>query len=160
MKWSLVVTLLIGLLAGIVFGQSRGPQSRTVTLAEVSSARADITKLDWLLLKAEMRAIKDTQPVSDLGWPTYVFDRPQNRLVANVFVNDRWWSQSDAKTVKDKLQSNGMLYCVSPFAMDQQLEGLVGAKATRCEVNFYTYKTAERSTLATFFLDRNELVLK
>jgi hypothetical protein len=96
-----------------------------------------------------------------VGWPTHAYDRSQNRLIANVFVNDRWWSQADTKTAKDELQSNGSLYCVRPFFVDPQLEHLVPSKRTGCEVNFYNHKAGRRRVVvATFFADRDELVLR
>lgn len=156
MKLNLIAGLLFGILVGTVTAQQRKP-----TLADFASTKADITKLDWVLLKAEVEVMKSTQAVSDVGWPSYGYDRSQNRLWANVFVNDRWWAQADTKTAKDKLELNGMLYCSSPFLVDQQLEDFIKNKATGCEVNFYTWgRKGDRTDLATFFADRSILILR
>jgi hypothetical protein len=54
--------------------------------------------------------INSNTPVSDVGSPTYGFDRSQNFLWANACVSSLWWGQADMKTAKDKLESRGIYF--------------------------------------------------
>jgi hypothetical protein len=161
LKVNLVATLLVGFLVGTALAQRR-----QVTLADLASSKADITSLDWVLVKAQIEVMSSTQPIADVGWPAYRYDTSENRLWANVFVNGRWWVQADTKTAKDTLESTGMLDCMAPFSYDPRLESLIKGNKTRCAVNFYTWRTkpvssgSPRLELATYFADRSELVLK
>jgi hypothetical protein len=61
-KLNLIVTLSIGFLVGIVAAQQRKP-----TLLDFVSSKAEITKLDWILLKAELQVMKEPSPSPTWG---------------------------------------------------------------------------------------------
>jgi hypothetical protein len=136
-------------------------QQKKFTLSDLASSPAVITKLDWLMIKAQVQVMKDTQPVPDVGWPTYYYDKAENTLSASAFVNPQWWERADTKTAKEELNSKGMLYCSTVFYSDPQLAPLIKNKATGCKVHFYTWgKSANRIDLATYIADKSELILK
>lgn len=157
MRTNLIAVVMVSaiLLTGYVIFS----QSRTSSLVDFSSAQAQITRLDWILLKAEVATMRDRLSVKDVGWPSYQYDRIQNQLTAHVFVNNVWWESTDAKTAKDTLRTSGSLYCFSPYFEDNQLRKLVESKTTGCRVDTFAGST-NRTVLATFFADRDEVVLK
>jgi len=156
MRLILLTTTLVSLLATPL-----SAQQKKSTLSDLASSPAVITRLDWLMIKAQVQVMKDTQPVSDVGWPTYYYDKAENALSASAYVNPKWWEHADAKTAKEELNSKGMLYCSTVFYSDPQLAPLIKNKATGCQVHFYTWgKSANRIDLATYLADKGELILK
>jgi hypothetical protein len=136
-------------------------QQKRSALSDLSSSAAVITKLDWLMIKTQVEMMISNQPVSDVGWPTYHYDKAQKSLWATVFVNPKWWQNADINTVKQEFSTRGMLYCTAVFNSDSQLASLIKSRETGCEVYFYTLgKTANRIDLATYLADKSELILK
>jgi hypothetical protein len=125
--------------------------------------RADVTQLEWILLKAELAEMRDTTPVTDIGWPAYAYHRSSNKLFVSVYVDPDWWAKTDANTLKDKLEGAGISSCLKPFLEEPSLEYLVekDKRNTNCEVNFYTLSKGGRSLdVATYYFDPSELLLK
>jgi len=158
-RWVLLFAAMVVLIPFLI--SPLGAQQKKNALSDLASSNAVITKLDWLLLKAQVQVMRNTQSVSNVGWPMYHYDQSSSVLWVSVFVNDKWWAHADTKTAKEELSSKGMLYCSTPFYSDPKLESLIKNKTTGCEIHFYTWgKTANRVDLATYFADRDELVLK
>jgi hypothetical protein len=152
---SIVFTVVFGSLLAIPVSA----QQKKSTLSDLASSAALITKLDWLMMRAEVQVMKDTQPVPDIGWPTYHYDKAQNELWASAWVNRQWWEHVDTKTGKEELTSKGALYCATVFYSDPQLAALLKTNATGCKVDFYTWDKGNR-ILATYIADKSELNLK
>jgi hypothetical protein len=165
MKKTLLLTVTLAAtssLIGVCIGVALAQQKR-VTLADFSATRADVTQLEWILLKAELAEMRDTTPVTDIGWPAYAYHRSSNKLLVNVYVDPDWWAKTDASTVKDKLQGSGNSICGKPFLEEPSLGYLVEKDKgnTNCEASFYTLsKGARWVDVATYYFDRSELVLR
>ena len=165
MKRTLLFTVTIAatsLLIGLFIGVGLAQQKR-VTLVDLSATRADLTQLDFILLKAELSEIRDTTSVSDIGWPAYAYHRSSNKLFVSVYVDPDWWAKTDAITLKDRLQNKGVNSCLKPFLEEPTLSYLAekDRKNTNCEANFYTLAKGARSLdVATYYFDRSELVLR
>ncbi|MBF0493163.1 MAG: hypothetical protein HQM15_10340 [Deltaproteobacteria bacterium] len=144
-----------------LFATHLSAQQKNFTLSDLASSPAVITKLDWLMIKAEVRVMRDEQSVSDVGWPTYYYDKAENSLSASAFVNPKWWEHADTKTAKEELNSRGTLYYSTMFYSDSQLLPLIKNKATGCQVRFFTWgKSPNPIVLATYLADKGELILK
>jgi len=157
-KWVLLFAAMVVLIPFLIL--PLGAQQKKNALSDLASSTAVITKLDWLLLKAQVEVMRQTQPVSDVGWPMYHYDQSSSVLWASVFVNDKWLAHADTKTANKELRSKGITYCSTPFFSDPKLESLFKNKATGCAVLFYTWGKTKRVDLATYFIDTDELVLK
>src|SRR5262249_14219856 len=152
------ISSLIGVCIGVALAQQK-----KVTLVDLSATRADVTQLDWILLKAELAEMRDTTHVTDVGWPVYAYHRSSNKLFVNVYLDPEWWAKTDASTRKDKLQDSGISSCTKPFLEEPTLKHLVekDQENTNCEAHFYTLaKGARWLDVATYYFDRSELVFK
>lgn len=156
-----VRVIVLAMVLSCLIATPLAAQQKRSTLSNLASSPAVISKLDWLMLKAEVEAMRASQPVSDVGWPSYHYDKSGNVVRAFVFVNPQWWQHANIKTVKEKLSEEGGLYSSTLFYSVPQLGALLKKDATRLEVHFYTWsKTANQIELATYFYEKGELILK
>ena len=87
-------------------------------LRALSETEANISKLDWNFLNAEIESL-NIHPSMELG--RFYYDPSTDRIVATVRVTPSWLESASLDTAKRDLQSAAIMYQVNAFIQDQPL---------------------------------------
>ncbi|MFQ5696024.1 MAG: hypothetical protein ACE5HB_08550 [Terriglobia bacterium] len=171
-KKSLVAALVAGCL-GVFLGGTLGgySQEREVRLTALASQRADITEMDWLLMKAQLHTLQwmfyedFANPIIPMGSR---YDAESNRIISGHLVRPEWNRTTTLDLAKKKLRSTATTYCVQGVMVNlplaQQTALLARKEVSKaCKVDFYTLALGEsgqleRKEVATF--ENGRLILK
>ena len=152
----------LGFGAGILLGAATGLYSQNAAsyLGDISREKADISKLDWVLLQAQLQTFQwmffhdFTNPVIPMG---YRYDPKENRVISGHLVRPEWYAATSMEKAKEKLKAQGASYCTALFTSFPPLDFVRSGQEIRtaCRVDFYTLgfgKTGEleRTDIATY----------
>ena len=135
----------MGTISGL-YSQSKGD------LRNLALSSAQISKLDWILLKAKVDRISGYAPLDPVApsWtPEYAYDLRTDRIAA--FVDGVDPSVLSMKDADRHLWRNAMTVCVELFSQPElrQLD-----QNTRCYVRFSTFEfsggSVQRKLIATY----------
>ena len=165
-----IVAAVLGLAAGLVLGATLQlhSQSQKPSLASLSEQKAEISKMDWLLLKAQIGAFQWmiyhdlTNPVVPMS---YWYDPENNRIISSQLVRPEWYREANLEQAKVILTNRAATYCVE-FLVSLPIVELFQIRPeikSACTVNFYTLATGEsgelgRKDIATY--QDGQLILK
>lgn len=167
MKKSSVLPVAVGFLAGILFSGALGLRSQPAkaSLARLADERAEISKMDWLLMNAQISTFewmffRDlTNPVIPMG---YRYEAENNRIVSSHLVRPEWYFQTNLEEAKQVLTSRASSYCVQGVMVNLPVQDLLQIQPEikgACRVDFYTLAgEAGRKDVATY--ENGQLILK
>jgi hypothetical protein len=134
-----------------------GTRQRDASKLRISEGR--YSRMDWILLKAQVDALQETIGTTKVGLPTFRYDRTSDRIIVNAFVNPDWIKTATLESIKDTLNLNGIIYCGRPFLDDDALQvSHKDSQLKHCLVFFYTFEQISRKEDATF--NESGLILK
>ena len=135
-----------------------GCASAQSPIRELMATEANISKLDWIFLNAEIESL-NIHPSMELG--RFYYDPSTDRIVATVRVTPSWLESASLDTAKRDLQSAAIMYQVNAFIQDQTLDDawLPDEEFEHFYVEFRTFDSkAKFRTFAVF--ENGELILK
>ena len=141
---------LLIVFVGVSIGLTLWAQSKNdgSALDHLASAKADVSRLEWAMLRAEVSAMREDWSVSTVGIPRYGYDKAGQVLFANVFTNTERFKTSTLDDVRKELQTRGMLYCA--LLGDADLAESLKAGKIKCQVNFISYAGGSPKLLAKY----------
>src|SRR5260221_619017 len=111
---AMFAVLLIGAVLGAVVGVRS--QSNNAGLDQMASEKANLSKMDVLLMNARIDALQSIL-LGDLSVPlvpqTYRYDDKQHKIEIRVFVNPSWLSKKNVETLKSDLNDEVASACNS-----------------------------------------------
>ena len=88
-------------------------QSRSILQSWVN-AKADISRMDWILLNARVENIREFSD-GPMDTHTLTYDPVLDRIVGITVTSPKWLETATFANVKDSLQSIAIAHCVSVF---------------------------------------------
>lgn len=152
----------LGLGVGMLLGGAVGVYSQHATsyLGDVSREKADISKLDWVLLQAQLQTFEwmffhdFTNPVIPMA---YRYDPRENRVISSHLVRPEWYAATNLEKASEVLKARGATYCTALATSFPLLDFVRSPEEIRaaCKVDFYTLaltKTGEldKKDIATY----------
>ena len=111
--------------------------------SQLAEEKMEVSKLDWILLKARVRLIEQmaahdgSHPVSAVGME---YESQGKRVVVKGFVDPDWIAKAKLDEVKRVLLKQSADYCVDGLAMAEAGEILAGTNVkSDCSVDFFTW---------------------
>lgn len=135
-----VLAFLVGLALSPV--SLLGIQSQERQLALLAKERAEISRMDWVLLNAEVSVLR-TIFVNTLKVPIspmrVYYDEDRNRIVWNANVDFAWYAKATLEDVKRLLEEAALTYCLDGITLSIMMHGrtfVPGPPIEFCSVSF------------------------
>lgn len=135
-----VLTFLVGLALSPV--SLLGIQSQERQLALLAKERAEISRMDWVLLNAQVDVLR-TLLVEKLKLPispmTVFYDSERDRITWNANVDYSWYARATIEEAKRQLEKAALVYCTDGTMVNVMTRGYTPiSKAPReyCSVRF------------------------
>jgi len=128
-------------------------QTKPSGLNTLAAEKAEISKLDWILMVARVRSLEYkmahnlSQPASEVG---IRYDRQHGKVIVAGFVDLEWLDRAKLDDLKKRLTAEALEYCVDGLTMAAFDQGfLAGVRATEslksdCVVQFFTWELGQR----------------
>ncbi len=168
MNKSTLVAVFLGAFAGSIVATTAATysQSHTSSLADLTREKRDVSKMQWALLDARIRALEWTS-IQDLSRPVspanFEYNEKSKKIVVSAFVNPSWLAETNLDKVTQVFWGRAVDLCglaATAALMDQGASGELDWKEN-CSIRFYTWagdKFADRKEVA--FFDNGKMELK
>jgi len=142
------LTVMI-LLFGFV-NLSPAQQARSA-LRMAAATKADISQMDWLLLRAQVDNLANFSS-SPPHLHHLAYDAATDRIVVVAIADPDWLASAKAETLKEKLQTIAIAHCVSVFLFNKATAGWSSEEQLRhCYAELMTWdKKGEFRTAAVY----------
>lgn len=138
------IAATVAFFVGMSLGSSSslGLQSQEPQLSLLAGAKAEISRMDWVLLNAQVDVLR-TLLVEKLKLPispmTVFYDSERDRITWNANVDYSWYARATIEEAKRQLEKAALVYCTDGTMVNVMTRGYTPiSKAPReyCSVRF------------------------
>lgn len=163
------VRIALGGLAILFFGVTVGLYSQSASLTRFAEEKANISKMDWILLISRVHVLEQALK-DDLALPltptSYSYDSEKQQIRIVVHVSPSWLAESTLDQVNKALLRRAASLCITPMTAEHgewSFKLLETPPIEYCAVRFFTigFNSAgelEARDVATF--EGGKLVMK
>ena len=142
-----VAFFLSAIIGGFILGaysqskpdQNLDEEKASNNLQKLADEKAEISKLDWVLLKARVDALQDAIK-DDLKQPltatAFFYDHVRKKIVITVFVDPVWLAGKGIGDVKNSFENRAAKLNAKAF-INLTDEGVIATGPYYCSVEFY-----------------------
>ena len=118
MRRKVMLFLFFGAFLGWSLGATltASSQSGSDSLSALAQEKAEISKMDWLILNAHIRALAETlrENTHVSVFPlNYAYDPGADTIKVNALVDSSWVSKANVTSVKDMFEKRSTQFCFS-----------------------------------------------
>jgi len=146
----------VGIILGVALrplSLARGQGESARTLGRLQSQEANITKMDWLLMRTELSALED-EVGSDPGRPAVpriaAYDPERDRIEEKYTVNPTWYARANVSEARSALDRRATAFCAlasGTFAGHLSLQGGMSVGRS-CVVEFNTLSSDDHGNIS------------
>jgi hypothetical protein len=133
----------IMIFSAVLFGIVVGAYSQTfgAKLAKLSEEKAEITKMDLVLMNTRIGGILIDELAVPIVPTSFTYDSKNQKIVTTAFVNPAFLSKSNPAQLSKVLDSHATSLCLAPLESEGNFAtvfGLTMAPRAYCVVHFFT----------------------